>query len=395
MELLFTTDNAFYASEGAVYDQHSYDRRFFDDYRAVFERVVVAARLRSGDPPQGSRRADGSGVSFVGFKDVHGPRWALAPMRAYCSALPGAAKNAEAVCVRIPSTSGIFAARLATKLNRPLMFELIGDPIRQVGSFGLGGRLYGHYLAFWTRWIVRRAQVGSYVSRRHLQAKFPPGAGTITDSLSSIRLPDSDLVRNRAVRPVTSEFKIILVAGFFPYKDHRTLLRATRIAEDRGVRVRVDLVGDGPQRPAMEALAKRLQLKSVVFHGHVASPETIKALLDNADLFVMTSVGEGLPRAMIEAMARGLPCVGADTEAIAELLTPGQMFPVGDAHALAFLMEKAAREPQQREVWSEHSTAMAQEFVASRLSGRRQRLLALLRECAMRGPHEADRSDHP
>ena len=71
----------------------------------------------------------------------------------------------------------------------------------------------------------------------------------------------------------------------------------------------------------LKTLAGELNLTAHVrFHGHIAGRENIERILDGADLFVMTSASEGMPRAMIEAMSRGLPAIGSAVGGITEIL---------------------------------------------------------------------------
>ena len=80
------------------------------------------------------------------------------------------------------------------------------------------------------------------------------------------------------------------------------------------------VVGDGKRRPDLEALAAQLNCRErIVFAGQLPSTAIIGEL-DRADLFVLPSRQEGLPRAMIEAMARALPCIGSDVAGFPELL---------------------------------------------------------------------------
>ena len=93
------------------------------------------------------------------------------------------------------------------------------------------------------------------------------------------------------------------------YKGHDVLLEAMAILEGRGVRTWVTFVGDGRLRQDIDQAARALSL-DVSFTGRLGAAEDVRAVLDTADLFVMPSRTEGLPRALIEAMARYLPAVG-------------------------------------------------------------------------------------
>jgi glycosyltransferase involved in cell wall biosynthesis len=78
-----------------------------------------------------------------------------------------------------------------------------------------------------------------------------------------------------------------------------------------GLDVRAAIVGDGVFRPRMEARSRALGLQNQVrFTGQLSTVAEVRQQLDEADLFVLPSKTEGLPRAMLEAMARALPCIG-------------------------------------------------------------------------------------
>ncbi|GAB3976194.1 glycosyltransferase family 4 protein [Plantactinospora veratri] len=80
-------------------------------------------------------------------------------------------------------------------------------------------------------------------------------------------------------------------------------------------------LGDGRYRPRLERLATDLGVRRQVhFTGTISAATEVRRQLDAADLFVMPSRTEGLPKALIEAMARGLPAVATSVGGIPELL---------------------------------------------------------------------------
>jgi glycosyltransferase involved in cell wall biosynthesis len=136
-------------------------------------------------------------------------------------------------------------------------------------------------------------------------------------------------------------------------------------------------------RAQLEQLVRKLGMGDrITFHGHVADRAILEKLLHKADLFAMTSVSEGMPRAMIEAMAKGVPCVGTTAGGIGELLTPAQRVPVGDWRALGKLIAAVATNPQMLTAFAAHGHTMALNFVDTELSQRRQRLLKILADAA-------------
>jgi glycosyltransferase involved in cell wall biosynthesis len=129
---------------------------------------------------------------------------------------------------------------------------------------------------------------------------------------------------------------ILTVARFAPQKGHQVLLEAIPTVLAHQPAAQFLWVGDGPLLPALRARAKSLGVGN---HLHfLGRRDDVPELLGAADLFVLPSRFEGLPLAVLEAMAAGLPVVGTQVcgtqEAVADGRT-GQLVPPDDPPALA------------------------------------------------------------
>ena len=142
-------------------------------------------------------------------------------------------------------------------------------------------------------------------------------------------------------------FAIFYVGRLSPVKDLGTLLNAfAGLPADVADRARLYLVGEGPERAMLEARCNALALEErVTFLGARAD---VGDLLMAADAFVMSSKTEGLPMALLEAMAAGVPCVATAVGGIPELFANdrGLSTPAQDPLALAAAMARLARSPQ-------------------------------------------------
>jgi glycosyltransferase involved in cell wall biosynthesis len=140
----------------------------------------------------------------------------------------------------------------------------------------------------------------------------------------------------------------VTVARLSPEKDIATLLRATAIVVRACPGFRLEIAGDGDERPALEQLAASLQLQNhVKFLGEI---HDIPRLLGRANLFVLSSRTEGVSLTILEAMACGLPVVATSVGGNPEVVTherTGILVPAGDPEALATNLLWVAHHPRE------------------------------------------------
>jgi glycosyltransferase involved in cell wall biosynthesis len=133
--------------------------------------------------------------------------------------------------------------------------------------------------------------------------------------------------------------RVVMVGRLAAPKDPVTLVRA--LARVQGSPFAATIVGDGPERPAVEAEIGAAGLEGVV--ELAGERHDVASLLAGADVFVLSSRSEGAPLSVLEAMAAGLPvvasAVGGVPESVADGAT-GLLVPPGDAAALAAALEQ-------------------------------------------------------
>ncbi|MDN3358954.1 glycosyltransferase [Actinomadura sp. DC4] len=155
-------------------------------------------------------------------------------------------------------------------------------------------------------------------------------------------LPDSAFDSVAPVRLPAESPVILCVANLKVYKGHRFLLDAVARLHDRKLRCTLILVGEGPERHALEEQAARLKI-DVRFLG---TRTDVEALLAGADVVALPSLHEGMSNAVMEAMATGLPVVATEVGGTGELLRGrGVLVPPSDAEALADGLERVLADP--------------------------------------------------
>jgi len=381
MKLLVVLEAVFEQSpDGRIWSSGVYTTSFFTRYLTVFSQVVVSARVRPvAVIPPDHQMVDDPRVTFVPIPWYRGLLGYLRERSRVGTALRAALEQAEAVILRVPSP---LAGRLQPWLDasaRPFGVQVVGDPwdvfapgvIRHPLRPFLRRRLRAELLH-----QCARSSAASYVTSHTLQQRYPASSATPTFSFSDIELGDGDFQTEPRLASLTSQPRCLVSIGTMSqrYKGQDVLLRAVAECRARGADdLRVVLVGDGAERPNFEGLCHQLGLtNSVRFTGHLAERKAVLAELDGADAFIMPSRTEGLPRAMIEAMARGLPCVGTRVGGIPELLDDDALILVDDHHALAQVIDTKLRDPAWMAAASARNLSLARTYHQDLLRERRQ-----------------------
>ncbi|NES20020.1 MAG: glycosyltransferase [Symploca sp. SIO3E6] len=144
---------------------------------------------------------------------------------------------------------------------------------------------------------------------------------------------------------------ILAVGRLEAQKDFPTLIKAfARVRQQRPAKLLI--LGEGQDRPALEALVQELGLElDIALPGFVYNPY---AYMARAAVFVLSSIFEGLPTVLIEAMAGGTPIVATDCKSgPAEILEQGKygkLVPVGDIKAMAEAIAITLEQPQEAAV---------------------------------------------
>jgi glycosyltransferase involved in cell wall biosynthesis len=359
---------------------------FWCRYLAVFEEVRVVARVRDVSAvPDDWRRADGDRVSFVALPYYLGPWQYLVRALKVMNAARNAIHPSDAVILRVDSQIAACMYPTLRRTTHPYGVEAVVDPydVFSPGSFW-------HPLKWFFRWkFVRQmrqqcagASAAAYVTKHALQTRYPPSPRAFSTYYSSVELSESAFVPGpRPLAETKKTFRVITVAALEDLrKGHDTLFDATARCLLNGLNVHLVLVGDGRNRRNLEACAARSGLGNrAEFRGQL-NPAAVRAELDRADLFVLPSRGEGLPRAAIEAMARGLPVIGSTVSGFPELLPSEHLVPPGDPVHLAKKIGDVLTSPERMACMSARNLIKAREYHEEVLFKRRVEFYQHLKE---------------
>ncbi len=264
-------------------------------------------------------------------------------------------------------------ALLIYPCNRPMLWLALGARLAGVGRLavavqntaptGLAGQRTWHRLL---RWFQRLGVVAVPCTQAIVQSlqPLPRGLrlGPVIPNGCDVQAIAERAAAARALRPPADACRVLMVARLDPIKDQPTLLRAFAAARQPGWQLQ--LVGDGPDRQRLEALAAELGLDpAAVFLGRRSD---IPELLGQADLFAFsTTAAEGFGIVLIEAMAAGLPVIASDVPACREVLrdgAAGDLLPAADVDAWSSALQQLMFSQSSRLSLSRRATAHASTY---------------------------------
>jgi glycosyltransferase involved in cell wall biosynthesis len=368
--LALTADGRLWTARGHA--AYNYWIRYLEVYDLV--RLLVRAVERPR-PPEGWQEVTGPGVEAIPLPDFHTPSQFVRTFRDMRRVVRAAVNEPEAIHLRPPCLiGGIFWKALDS--GRPYGVEVIGDPYDLFAPVAFPERMRPLYRIWFSRrlrLLCANATAAAYVTQQALQMRYPPAPGAFVTYFSDVDLGERAFVTSPRKSFKNGPTKLIMVGSLEQlYKGPNVLVEAVALALRRGADVQLVLAGEGKRRPDLEKQVQHLGIQDrVEFLGQVPAGAGVRKHLDAADVFVLPSFQEGLPRAMIEAMARGLPCLGTAVGGIPELLSPQDLVPPGDAAALADKIYEVTGDPGRMAEMSIRNLNKASDFKEQTLRERR------------------------
>ncbi|HYD20827.1 MAG TPA: glycosyltransferase [Flavipsychrobacter sp.] len=369
----------FYIDEaGQVYTDASFDYQFWQRYLMVFSNVNIIARakpVRSADVNAKWKKVTGESVSFSPVPFYHGVGDLLKKTPKVIRELKRiAASNDYPFIFRMPSIiAALFFMTDRSIASRAFGVEMVGDPEEVFSSLSPLYRPVGRAFVRNTRNIIGKAKAVAYVERSILPVKYPAANHGNVFYFSSINLPDNAIATAERVFDEKGHLNIISIGSLDQmYKGPDILLDVIAACKAKRLTVNLTWIGGGIYLERMKEMAASLGLQGQVnFTGMITDRQQIEAAMDKADIFVLASRTEGLPRAMIEAMARGLPCIGSNVGGIPELLTSDYLFTREAKQELEGLLLDKAKNTKELTAMSKQNIETAKRYANSKLDKER------------------------
>lgn len=367
----------------------SYDN-FSSRYLSAFEEVELVGRLFD-KVENGSKPVTGINVSFTPIRGYKGPAGFLKNILSIISLIFKSTHKGSGYILRLPATVPILFGFILLLKKIPYAVEVVGDPYDAYSPEVLNNRfskLFQFIFTFSTKVIVKNAKAAAYVTEYSLQKNYPANDKVPSYSYTSLDLPDEGFVSQARTSDEFSNKTIVLShIGMMEqnYKGHDTLIDTVSMLRAQGYDVKVKFVGSGSLETKFKKLVMEKGLNEYIeFCGLVSAGTNVREILDSSDIFVLPSRQEGLPRAMIEAMARGLPCVGSTVGGIPELLDNEYLIEPGDSFRLFEILKSLINSPNLLAKCSNDNLRKSQKYNLSIVRASRESFYNIVRKASIK-----------
>ena len=366
MNVLLVTDFSIYQENQKIYTKFAFSS-IIERYYNRFGKISFCCPLKS------SKRPAGCDVEITDMVEAITPltNWD-GLLRRNGRAVRNAVEQADLVLARFASFSSAFVCSIARKVGKPVFAEVMSCGWDGLWNHGLMGKLAAPAMFLAVRKSLWNADYALYVTEEFLQKRYPCKNRTVGVSDVVIDEITADIRRKRGEKIAQTDCRSItlMTSGAVNvwYKGQHFVIRAIPLLNRMGIRVKYYCVGQG-DLGYLKKIAKKCGVEDqVVFTGAVSHDEVFR-LLDQCDIYIQPSLQEGLPRALVEAMSRGCPAIGARTGGIPELLPHDCIVKrksvAGIAQAVQNMLNAGLAQ------YSEQSFSRASDFQGEKLDARR------------------------
>lgn len=336
MNILFVHDHPFRKVDGKLYSTGGLNNAVLGRYTKYCDNLVVIARIMNEESVNDR------------WSLITDPKVTIKGNTSFrYRELEDEVKSCDKMIVRLPSFLGIQALDINANYNKPYFIEMVGCAWDALWNHGFKGKIIAPFMMLKNKQLIKRADYVLYVTKEFLQYRYPSYGKTLGCSdVEIIEIDDCiEAKRIEKIKKKESILKIGTVAAIdVPYKGQEYVIRALGELKKRGcLRYEYYLVGNGKSK-RLEEIARDCNVTEAVHFLGGMPHEKVFEWLDSIDLYIQPSKQEGLPRALVEAMSRGLPVIGSITGGIPELVSENYLFHKGDYKTIARILESISED---------------------------------------------------
>ena len=287
-------------------------------------------------------------------------------------------KQADLIFIRVPSVIGTLSIDIAKKLKKKYLVEVVGCPWDAYWNYSFKGKIVAPFATYMMKSRVKSAPFVLYVTNEFLQTRYPTNGKQINCSNVELAKNEKNILDSRMERiknySTTYIYKIGTAAGLdVLYKGQQYVIQAIAELKKEGIiNIEYELIGGG-NGFYLKKLARKLGVEEQVKILGQMPHDAVFSWLDELDIYAQPSRQEGLPRSVIEAMSRALPCIGAKTAGIPELLSKECIFSnsSNEIQEICLILKKMINSPNKMKKYAKQNYLESKKYTRETLVNRR------------------------
>lgn len=286
-------------------------------------------------------KIDHSKFNFIGFPNFKSVRTRHKKKNAK-TIINKAVEEHDIIIVRLPSAAGVLAFKEAKRLNKPVLVEFVACVYDALWNYDWRGKLLAHYKLKQYQSLMKDATHTIYVTNEFLQSRYPSSGKSIGCSDVELLAIDESALTTRIekIKRAKEPLKLATVAAIdVIYKGQDDVIKAIAALKKQGVYYTYDIIGQG-NSDRLQRLIDDLKVNDLITIVGAVPHKQVFDILKEVDIYVQSSLTEGLPRAVIEAMSVACPVIGTDAGGIPELIAEECTYPKGDIESLTRLLSE-------------------------------------------------------
>lgn len=347
MNILFCHDGPINCDKNERYYSIGFNDKLLGRYASVFGNVSIVTRVDRTSATTTYNETEKLTVDkyrVIEYPNYLTLRGIFANKSNSIKRLESEISQCDALIIRLPSFLGSKCIKIAQKYHKPFLIELVGCPWDSLRNHGLSGKILAPYMCLLTKHQVKKASDVLYVTNEFLQRRYPTQGRQIGCSDVELQQDNQNIPCFKSKHQKNEKQLIIGTVGKIDlkYKGHATVIKAIKKMKAMGYDIQYQIVGPG-DRSYLENCAKANGvMENIVFVGSMGH-EKIFEWLDTIDIYIQPSLTEGMPRALIEAMSEGCPCLASNAGGMPELLDRKFIFHKGNVGQLVNILTNASQ----------------------------------------------------
>lgn len=343
---VFSFDGPMYKDIDGVYCNTTITDQMLERYFHVVDKLIVIIRtykLNKKYSEAGLNKVLMQNCEVIELPNFSSVSGFLIEKPRFTKLIEDCIDRADLIFVRLPSVTSNIVVEIAINKKRKYLAEIGGCSWDAYWNHSLVGKFIAYYMFKKQRFAIENASYASYVTSEWLQKRYPTKGISVSASNVYVKSFDLDTFKKKKASFEGFDKSKVIKLGTaaavdVKYKGQSTIIKAINYLVSKGYDVYYELIGVG-DFSNLKKIAKKYHVENRVLHRGLLVSEDVLTWLDTLDIYVQPSKQEGLPRALIEAMSRGLPAIGTNVAGIPELLSSDMIFKKGDTKSFVRVFE--------------------------------------------------------